>query len=63
MEENKINENNEILSSPEEGDYCKYYFEIIKKMPSGQIICDVCYTKCPHSKNKERNYLVKKKKA
>lgn len=47
---------------PKVGDYCKYTFTVLEEYNGKIIPCDICKIRCIHSKNKEENdYLIKKK--
>lgn len=48
---------------PSEGDYCRYYQEIIEYYNGGDTICDNCNLRCVYAGDKEeRDYLLKKNK-
>lgn len=46
---------------PENGDYCRYYQDIIKIREDGTSICTKCFIRCVHSGSKEeQDNLIKK---
>ena len=53
-------EKQDNLDIPEEDDYCKYHFMILKKNSDGKLFCNDCLTNCIHRKTGTCNYLVKK---
>lgn len=53
-------EKQDNLDIPEEDDYCKYHFMILKKNSDGKLFCNDCLTNCIHRKTGTSNYLVKK---
>lgn len=53
-------EKQDNLDIPEEDDYCKYHFMILKKNSDGKLFCNDCLTNCIHRKTGTYNYLIKK---
>lgn len=54
--------NPKLVERVENGDYCRYFQEIIIVKEGATKICDVCPIRCVHSGSKlEDDCLVKKK--
>lgn len=63
---NKIAKHNAMTElhakTVEDGDYCRYYREVIRVKEGVTKLCDACPIRCVHSGSKlERDNLLKKK--